>query len=518
MNALKIKKKGNTMKFKKQISLIVLTMMILSSISFTANSFSVSIEGEKVIYDSNTGYPYMNEKGQIMVPLVATLEAAHFDVSWYDDQNYLGCAKEDTEVTFCISESKVIFSISKVLNYSELVLQSGKAYLPLNSLIKLFDYSSEWDEATKTIKIENTNEPLVDGIESIQALKKMIDEKSLDIHAYSTYGYSLEGYTAREKIFVRDLEAPAIILLCGYESIEWTIIAEDPTDIVAVCLEGYHKQTLTNKDFPSYSHYAMADDLYYLNLSDTTCGRIQFAEDVKALYGSELKSLQVWDHVIDGRNTVAIAPKQIDYAGHVVLEHMGDHYDDDHIEHYPLNVAGYTGDHWDSNFKSNQGYLYGKYYFETEITIGHNQGLSNSTNLGISTDTQYNSDSLPNDRGSEGEYAYGALVSLNDKDAKRSNLINSSGLKTGDIVGVAMDLDNNRLYFSLNGKWQNGDPTDKNAGREIKDNRVYYAKASIACVYDGDEKEDTTYDQIKFNFREDSFKYPVPERYLPYDH
>jgi hypothetical protein len=30
---------------------------------------------------------------------------------------------------------------------------------------------------------------------------------------------------------------------------------------------------------------------------------------------------------------------------------------------------------------------------------------------------------------------------------------------TGDIIGVALDLDNNKLYFSKNGAWQNsGDP------------------------------------------------------------
>tara|TARA_R100001591_G_scaffold90365_1_gene96277 strand:- start:38 stop:1399 length:1362 start_codon:yes stop_codon:yes gene_type:complete len=35
----------------------------------------------------------------------------------------------------------------------------------------------------------------------------------------------------------------------------------------------------------------------------------------------------------------------------------------------------------------------------------------------------------------------------------------------GDIIGVAMDLDNNKLYFSKNGTWQNsGDPTSGSTG------------------------------------------------------
>ena len=32
-------------------------------------------------------------------------------------------------------------------------------------------------------------------------------------------------------------------------------------------------------------------------------------------------------------------------------------------------------------------------------------------------------------------------------------------LTTGDIIGIAIDVDNNKLYFSKNGTWQNsGDP------------------------------------------------------------
>jgi len=40
-----------------------------------------------------------------------------------------------------------------------------------------------------------------------------------------------------------------------------------------------------------------------------------------------------------------------------------------------------------------------------------------------------------------------------------------SNFGEGDIIGVALDLDNNKLYFSLNGTWQNsGDPTSGSTG------------------------------------------------------
>ena len=46
---------------------------------------------------------------------------------------------------------------------------------------------------------------------------------------------------------------------------------------------------------------------------------------------------------------------------------------------------------------------------------------------------------------------------------------------TGDIVGIAMDLDNNKLYFSKNGSWQNSaDPAAGTGGVSITADKTYY--------------------------------------------
>ena len=56
-----------------------------------------------------------------------------------------------------------------------------------------------------------------------------------------------------------------------------------------------------------------------------------------------------------------------------------------------------------------------------------------------------------------------------DQDGNKRN--NNSGSSfgntytTGDIIGIAVDLDNNKIYFSKNGTWQNsGDPTSGSTG------------------------------------------------------
>jgi hypothetical protein len=46
---------------------------------------------------------------------------------------------------------------------------------------------------------------------------------------------------------------------------------------------------------------------------------------------------------------------------------------------------------------------------------------------------------------------------------------------TGDIIGIAMDLDNNKLYFSKNGTWQNSaNPSAGTGGISITADKTYY--------------------------------------------
>ena len=61
------------------------------------------------------------------------------------------------------------------------------------------------------------------------------------------------------------------------------------------------------------------------------------------------------------------------------------------------------------------------------------------------------------------DYSYYA----NDGSYRNNDTNNSYGssFTTGDIIGIAVDLDNNKLYFSKNGIWQNsGDPTSGATG------------------------------------------------------
>ena len=62
-------------------------------------------------------------------------------------------------------------------------------------------------------------------------------------------------------------------------------------------------------------------------------------------------------------------------------------------------------------------------------------------------------------------YDYSYYSNVGDKANNASETSYGNSWTNGDIIGVAVDLDNLKIYFSKNGVWQNsGDPTSGSTG------------------------------------------------------
>ena len=108
----------------------------------------------------------------------------------------------------------------------------------------------------------------------------------------------------------------------------------------------------------------------------------------------------------------------------------------------------------------------GKWYFEAKAnTIG---SAANATAIGVtSTESSAFKDSAHNagDSTHDAVYTAGAEFQGNNSSSSYGN-----SYSAGDIIGVAMDLDNQKLYFSKNGTFQNsGNPTSGATGTGAKD-------------------------------------------------
>ena len=115
----------------------------------------------------------------------------------------------------------------------------------------------------------------------------------------------------------------------------------------------------------------------------------------------------------------------------------------------------------DSNWRSGFGSIgpsSGKWYFEVKMV-----GASSNVWIGIMDPSQMNG--LMNYKFMEQNRGYG--YSAGGEKGNNSSTTASWGASyaQNDIVGVAMDLDNNKIYFSKIGTWQDsGDPTSGSTG------------------------------------------------------
>ena len=123
------------------------------------------------------------------------------------------------------------------------------------------------------------------------------------------------------------------------------------------------------------------------------------------------------------------------------------------------NTTARSGNSQYSSCTTTLGASSGKYYWEFKYVA--KSGSDNLWHLGIKS-TQDTATTTALGVNST-DYAYKAYNGQSMSD--NSSSAYGSTYAVGDIIGVALDLDNNKLYFSKNGTWQNsGVPTSGSTG------------------------------------------------------
>ena len=126
------------------------------------------------------------------------------------------------------------------------------------------------------------------------------------------------------------------------------------------------------------------------------------------------------------------------------------------------NLKGTTGSSHEAfyqSFFSSIGVSAGKWYAEFKVTAQSNHSL-----IGISADLESDANGSSGSAYSfiykgQGIGYYGSNGKFFHTDSN-TQVTYGSALSNNDIVGVAMDVDNQEVYFSINGTFQNsGDPT-----------------------------------------------------------
>jgi hypothetical protein len=181
----------------------------------------------------------------------------------------------------------------------------------------------------------------------------------------------------------------------------------------------------------------------------------------------------------------------------------------------PVTEYGYV--------RSSIGVSSGKWYAECKITTASATDHSNGVAFAPATST---SQSVGINDKSYGYFGSG-LVKFNNSSVGGTY----ASLSAGDIIGIALDLDNNKLYFSKNGVFQNsGDPTSGATGTgavsitapsSTTDGFYYFASSDNANLAGGTYQFDWDFGNPPFTITTGNadangygnFEYTVPAGY-----
>lgn len=141
---------------KYAIALITIILFTVCSFGVSANSdINIVVNGQRIEFNDDTGYPYVDENDRTMVPLRATMESAGFAVGYDENAQTAIIIAEHKRIEVPIWTNKVYVNNELKENDTIAVVKNGRTYLPIRIIFEAEQYTVEWDPNTNTVNAYN---------------------------------------------------------------------------------------------------------------------------------------------------------------------------------------------------------------------------------------------------------------------------------------------------------------------------------------------------------------------------
>ena len=336
------------------------------------------------------------------------------------------------------------------------------------------------------------------------------------VHVISIYEAALPGgekrgfqQHAEGLVHLRVTQPDAVLLLFAYEPVEWHIKVAAGVKLKRVIATGYYEQrvSLEGGGRPQVVTSRRLDilkstGLKLLNGFPTTHENndlVDIATISRALTGAVPTSYQGQHKVvgkgltIDAQTPRFVLPTQrspSSYTGSGPAAFRGEAVSDNHMQR---GMGGAYTEAW-----SDRIYSAGKVYYEGRMRVTGAMVAHSHANVGLCQVL-----------GKGIESGMGEALAINQGTRKL--------YKDGDIFGIAADLDQQRLYYHVNGHWITGTPGSGNgrplvAGKEYR--ACFFASGTGSIeVKDGAVRSDTTWEA---NTGQHPYFVEIPAGYASY--
>ncbi len=148
-------------KFISRISFVICFFMVFTcGITFSyaqPSQITIVLNGQKLIYNDSTGYPYYDSHGRMQVPLRATLEPLGATVSVDSERNSVIVVKDDITIEVPFGENYIYKNGQMLINDTISTVKNNKTYLPIRIVLEALGYTLIFNSKTNTLLIDMVN-------------------------------------------------------------------------------------------------------------------------------------------------------------------------------------------------------------------------------------------------------------------------------------------------------------------------------------------------------------------------
>lgn len=130
---------------------MLLVGLSISPVNAAGSGVNIIINGKTVIFNNDSGFPYVDENDRTMVPLRATMESSGVAVGYDTNKNTAIVITEYHRIEVPINTNIIYNDNKKIVNDTNAVVNNGRTYLPIRAVLESADFTIEWDPETQTV-------------------------------------------------------------------------------------------------------------------------------------------------------------------------------------------------------------------------------------------------------------------------------------------------------------------------------------------------------------------------------
>jgi len=138
------------------LSMFFLALVIAVAVpceAYAIGAVSLEINGDAVVYDKDSGQPFIDNAGRMQVPFRKTMEKLGASVAWDGATKTAEAVLYGITVKIPVGAPYIIKNESMIPNDTKAQLEDGRIYLPIRAVLEAFGATVNWNSSSHAVEV-----------------------------------------------------------------------------------------------------------------------------------------------------------------------------------------------------------------------------------------------------------------------------------------------------------------------------------------------------------------------------